>query len=106
TFYFDETIEDDNDVATVTVGAVGLAAGVASAGLVDSLEDDGSATDRIEQQLRELSEDELKDVVAKVAGPMIEKMAAEMVEKIAWEVVPDLAEVMIGEEIRKIKEGA
>ncbi len=106
TFYFDETIEDDNDVATVTAGAVGLAAGVASAGLVDSPEDDGSATDRIEQQLRELSEDELKDVVAKVAGPMIEKMAAEMVEKIAWEVVPDLAEVMIGEEIRKIKEGA
>ena len=106
TFYFDETIEDDNDVATVTAGAVGLAAGVASAGLVDSPEDDGFATDRIEQQLRELSEDELKDVVAKVAGPMIEKMAAEMVEKIAWEVVPDLAEVMIGEEIRKIKEGA
>jgi hypothetical protein len=36
---------------------------------------------------------------------MIEKMAREMLEKIAWEVVPDLAEAMISEEIRKIKEG-
>ncbi len=58
----------------------------------------------LEQQLQALPEDELKEVVARVAGPMIEKMAAEMLEKVIWEVVPDLAEVMIREEIRKIKE--
>ena len=51
------------------------------------------------------SDEKLKDVVAKVAGPMIEKMASQMLEKIAWEVVPDLAEAMIKEEIRKIKDG-
>ena len=61
--------------------------------------------DVVEQQLRELSADELKEVVSKVAGPMIEKLASEMIERIAWEVVPDLAESMISEEIRKIKEG-
>jgi CheY-like chemotaxis protein len=58
----------------------------------------------VEQQLRELSEEELKELVAKVAGPLIEKMAGEMLEQIAWEVVPDLAEAMIKEEIRKLKE--
>ena len=51
-------------------------------------------------------EDELKEVVARVAGPTIEKLAGEMLEKIVWEVVPDLAEAMIREEIRKIRQGA
>lgn len=107
-FYFDATAEDDeaitsNAVAAVTAGAVGLAAGVAATHL--GTDEDVSSTEHVEQQLRELSEDELKEVVAKVAGPLIEKLAAEMVEKIAWEVVPDLAEAMISAEIRKIKEG-
>ncbi len=100
-FYFDATAEDDTDVAAATAGAVGLAAaGFGNAEVEDS------ATAQVEQQLRELSEEELKEVVSKVAGPMIEKMAGEMLEKVAWEVVPDLAEAMISEEIRKIKEGA
>jgi DNA-binding response OmpR family regulator len=60
--------------------------------------------DEVEQQLRGLPEEELREVVAKVAGPIIEKLASEMLEKISWEVVPDLAEAMIREEIRKIKE--
>lgn len=59
-----------------------------------------------EQQLRALSEDELQAVVARVAGPTIEKLAGEMLEQIVWEVVPDLAESMIREEIRKIRQGA
>ncbi|MCD6186926.1 MAG: response regulator [Desulfuromusa sp.] len=105
TFYLDETIEDDTDVATVTAGTVDMTAEVAAVSF-ETTGAEGSATEQVEQQLRELSEDELKEVVTKVAGSMIEKMAAEMIEKIAWEVVPDLAEVMIGEEIRKIKEGA
>ena len=98
-----EVAEDENfifdETATNDVGDVAITAGVAAAGAALS------ATEQVEQQLQELSDDELKDVVAKVAGPMIEKMAREMLEKIAWEVVPDLAEAMISEEIRKIKEG-
>lgn len=35
----------------------------------------------------------------------ISKISREIIEKIAWEVVPDLAEALIIEEIRKIKEG-
>ena len=34
----------------------------------------------------------------------ISKISREIIEKIAWEVVPDLAETLIKEEIRKIKE--
>ena len=66
----------------------------------------GSPVEQVEQQLRELPEDELKEVVARVAGPIVEKLANEMLEQIAWEVVPDLAESMIREEIRKIRQGA
>ena len=44
-----------------------------------------------------LSEEQLASIVAKISRDII--------EKIAWEVVPDLAEMMIREEIRKIKEG-
>ncbi len=35
----------------------------------------------------------------------ISRVSREIIEKIAWEVVPDLAETIIKEEIRKIKEG-
>ncbi len=104
-FYFDASEEDDSDVTAVTAGAVGLAAGVAAVHL-GTAEAEDSATVQVEQQLRELSDEELKEVVTNVAGPMIEKLAGEMLEKIAWEVVPDLAEAMISEEIRKIKESA
>ncbi len=106
-FYFDATADDDEDLtdaAAVTAGSVGLATG-AAATYLNTDGDDDSATVQVEQQLRELSADELKEVVSKVAGPMIEKLASEMIERIAWEVVPDLAESMISEEIRKIKEG-
>jgi len=65
-----------------------------------------TVVEQVEQQLRELSEEELKEVVAKVAGPTIEKLANEMLEQVVWEVVPDLAESMIREEIRKIRQGA
>ncbi len=44
-----------------------------------------------------LSEDQLAALVARISRDII--------EKIAWEVVPDLAETLIREEIRKIKEG-
>ncbi len=44
-----------------------------------------------------LSEEQLASLVAKISRDII--------EKIAWEVVPDLAETLIKEEIRKLKEG-
>lgn len=37
---------------------------------------------------------------------VISRISRELIEKIAWEVVPDLAETIIREEIRKIKEGS
>ncbi len=36
---------------------------------------------------------------------LISRISRDIIEKIAWEVVPDLAEAIIREEIRKIKEG-
>ncbi|WP_298431851.1 response regulator [Geobacter sp.] len=36
----------------------------------------------------------------------ISRVSREIIERIAWEVVPDLAETLIKEEIRKIKEGS
>ena len=100
-FFFDEP---DDEVVEPAV-AVGVAT-VAADTMLDDKVVESSVTEQVEQQLRELSEAELKEVVAKVAGPMIEKLAGEMLEQIAWDVVPDLAEAMINEEIRKIKEGA
>ena len=64
----------------------------------------GSSLEEAERQLQQLSEEELKEVVGKVAGPIIEKLANELLEQIAWEVVPDLAESLIREEIRKIQQ--
>ena len=45
-----------------------------------------------------LSEEQLRAILASVSK--------EVIERIVWEVVPDLAEVLIREAIRKIKEGA
>ncbi|HEX2767663.1 MAG TPA: response regulator [Geobacteraceae bacterium] len=44
-----------------------------------------------------LSDEQLAAIIAKISR--------EIIEKIAWEVVPDLAEMLIREEIRKIKQG-
>ena len=55
-------------------------------------------------QVSALSEEDLERVVEKLAGKVIEKLAGTILERIAWEVVPDLAESLIREEIRQIKE--
>lgn len=60
----------------------------------------------VEAQVASLSEAEIERIVEKVAGSVIERLARTMLERIAWEVVPDLAESMIKEEIRKIREEA
>jgi len=51
----------------------------------------------VEQQMQAMSDEDLNRIV--------EQVATKVLEKIAWEVVPDLAESLIKEEIRKIKEG-
>ncbi len=51
-----------------------------------------------------LSEEEIARIVEKVASEVVGRLAQTVLERIAWEVVPDLAEVMIKEEIRKIRE--
>lgn len=51
-----------------------------------------------------LSEKDMEEIVERVAQKVVEGLAGSILEKIAWEVVPDLAESLIREEIRKIKE--
>ncbi len=101
----EETVDEPGE-AVAGLAAAGVATGVAATALAAAPDvSDEAPIEQVEQQLRELSEEDLKAVVAKVAGPMIEKLANEMLEQIAWEVVPDLAESMIREEIRRLKQG-
>ncbi len=51
-----------------------------------------------------LSDAQLDLIVERVAGLVVSRLAGTLLEKIAWEVVPDLAETMIKEELRKIRE--
>jgi CheY-like chemotaxis protein len=51
-----------------------------------------------------LSDAQLDLIVERVVGVVITRLAGTLLEKIAWEVVPDLAETMIKEELRKIRE--
>lgn len=57
-----------------------------------------------EAQVQGLSEADLTRIVERVAGEVIEKLAGAILERMAWEVVPDLAESLIREEIRKIRD--
>ena len=60
----------------------------------------------IQSKASSLSDEELEKIVKKVVSEVVEKLAGSILEKVAWEVVPDLAESLIKEEIRKIKEAA
>jgi len=60
----------------------------------------------VEQRVATLSEAEIEKIVERAVGKVIEKLAGSVLEKVVWEVVPDLAEVLIKEEIRKIKDAA
>jgi CheY-like chemotaxis protein len=57
-----------------------------------------------EEASKSVSSDSISISEAQLAA-IISSVSKEMIEKIAWEVVPDLAETIIREEIRKIKEG-
>jgi len=60
----------------------------------------------VEEKASALSEDEIEQIIEKVVTKVVEKLAGTILERVAWEVVPDLAEHLIREEIRKIKEAA
>lgn len=51
-----------------------------------------------------LSDAQMDLIVERVAEVVITRLSGTLLEKIAWEVVPDLAETMIKEELRKIRE--
>jgi CheY-like chemotaxis protein len=53
-----------------------------------------------------LTAEELELIVERAVARALEKLAGTVLERVAWEVVPDLAEALIKEEIRQIKETA
>lgn len=58
------------------------------------------------QRVAMLTEAEIERIVERAVGKAVEKLSGTVLERVAWEVVPDLAEALIREEIRKIKETA
>ena len=64
-----------------------------------------SAVD-VETKASAMGEDEIEQIIEKVVTKVVEKLAGSILERVAWEVVPDLAENLIREEIRKIKDTA
>lgn len=60
----------------------------------------------VEQRVATLTEAELEQIVERAVGKVIEKLAGTVLERVAWEVVPDLAEALIKDEIRKIRDAA
>lgn len=60
----------------------------------------------VEARASSLSEAEMEQIIEKVVTNVVEKLAGTILERVAWEVVPDLAESLIREEIRKIKDAA
>lgn len=54
--------------------------------------------------LPEISDVQLDLLAERVANLVVSRLSETLLEKIAWEVVPDLAETMIREELRKIRE--
>ncbi len=66
----------------------------------------GATPERVEKRVAFLSDEQLTEIVERVAGAVIERLAAPMLEQVVWEVVPDLAESMVREEMAKIKPNA
>lgn len=58
---------------------------------------DGPVAQSVAENLVTLTEEQLASAISRISR--------EVIERIAWEVVPDLAETIIREEIRRIKEG-
>lgn len=65
-----------------------------------------TATLDVAAQVSALSEADVEQIIEKVVTQVVEKLAGAILERVAWEVVPDLAEHLIREEIRRIKDAA
>ncbi|SDE52401.1 response regulator [Desulfuromonas thiophila] len=63
----------------------------------------GAVPERVEKRVAFLSDEQLMEIVERVAGAVIERLAAPQVEKVVWEVVPDLAERMIRDEMDRLR---
>src|SRR3989304_5360829 len=64
-------------------------------------------TERVEARIKETAVEEMPELGAipkEKLEEVIRKVSREVIEEIAWEGIPDMAEEMIKEEIRKIKE--
>ena len=60
----------------------------------------------VEAQAAAMSTEDVEKIIEKVVTQVVEKLAGTILERVAWDVVPDLAENLIREEIRKIKDAA
>jgi CheY-like chemotaxis protein len=60
----------------------------------------------VEAKAAALGDAEIEQIIEKVVTKVVEKLAGSILERVAWEVVPDMAENLIREEIRKIKDAA
>ncbi|MBN2644351.1 MAG: response regulator [Desulfuromonadaceae bacterium] len=65
-----------------------------------------ASPERVATRVAYLSDEQLSEIVERVAGAIIEKLATPIMEQVVWEVVPNLAESMIREEMAKIKQQA
>jgi CheY-like chemotaxis protein len=80
------------------IGAAPAAAAAPTAAAPAAAAAPAGSEGRGEALLTGLTEADLKAALSKISR--------EVIERIVWEVVPDLAEVLIKEEIRKLREGA
>ena len=60
----------------------------------------------VEAKASAMSEEDIEKIIEKIVTQVVEKLAGSILERVAWDVVPDLAENLIREEIRKIKDAA
>jgi hypothetical protein len=93
-------VEFDDPIALQPTSSATVAMPIASVSAIPATAQPSGA------QIQSLSEAELEKIVEKIAGVVIARLAGSVLEKIAWEVVPDLAETMIKEEIRRIRDEA
>ncbi len=79
-FYFEDTEPEEEPGHVVETAAF---AGVAAAKIVADIDEEPvvSAVEEAERRLQELSDDELRDVVGRVAGPIIEKWLVKCLRK-------------------------
>ncbi|MBE0575724.1 MAG: response regulator [Desulfuromonadales bacterium] len=105
-FFDDEPVAGETPFSPVPVAAP--APVEESAPVVEKPEPAAAAAsiEKFEAQASALSEEDVEKIIEKIVTRVVENLAGSILERVAWEVVPDLAENLIREEIRKIKDAA